>query len=159
MPGASAASRLQTNFKLRDDSNMYAVIETGGKQYRVGLGQRLRVETLPAESGATVALDRVLMVADGEAVQVGTPVLDGAQVEAEVLGHGRGDKILVFKKKRRKNYRRRMGHRQNFTELRITRIGDSIWTAPEPTAPEAEAAPAETPVEADTDTGAGADKE
>ncbi len=101
---------------------MYAVIKTGGKQYRVAEGDKLRVETLDADEGATVNLDQVLMVGDGETINVGAPMLEGATVSATVLSHGRGKKINVIKFRRRKHYRRQMGHRQNFTELKITAI-------------------------------------
>lgn len=98
---------------------MYAVIKTGGKQYRVAEGDRLSVEKLDAEAGATIELDQVLMVVDGDRVQVGTPLVEGAKVTAEVTRHGRGPKIRVIKFKRRKQYRKQMGHRQDFTELNI----------------------------------------
>lgn len=101
---------------------MYAVILSGGKQYRVEVGDRVKVESLPVEEGASVSLDRVLMVADGADTRLGTPYLDGTAVTARVTRHGRGPKIRVFKMRRRKNSRRRMGHRQNFTELEITGI-------------------------------------
>ena len=101
---------------------MYAVIKTGGKQYRVAAGDKLRVETLDAEEGATVNLDQVLMVGDGESINVGSPTVDGASVSATVVSHGRNKKINVIKFRRRKHYRRQMGHRQNFTELEITAI-------------------------------------
>lgn len=101
---------------------MYAVIKSGGKQYRVAVGDVLRVESLPYESGDTVQLDDVLMVADGSNVQVGSPKLD-SKVTATVRGHGRGDKVEIVKFRRRKNYRRMNGHRQNYTELEITAIG------------------------------------
>ena len=101
---------------------MYAVIKTGGKQYRVAAGDKLRVETLDADEGATVNLDQVLMVGDGETINVGSPMLSGASVEAKVLAHGRHKKIDVIKFRRRKHYRRQMGHRQNFTQIEITAI-------------------------------------
>jgi large subunit ribosomal protein L21 len=104
---------------------MYAVIVTGGKQYKVREGERLRVEKLPATAGETVEFDQVLMVSDGDAVKVGRPYLDGGRVSATVNAHGRGDKINVIKFKRRKNYLRRMGHRQSFTEVTITGIAAS----------------------------------
>lgn len=107
---------------------MYAVIETGGKQYKVAVGDKLKVEKLIADEGTSVELDRVLMVADGENITVGSPVL-GTAVSATVLAHGRGDKIRVFKMKRRKNYRRTQGHRQAYTEIEITGIGDEIAAA------------------------------
>ena len=104
---------------------MYAVIRTGGKQYRVASGQVVKVERLDGEVGDTIAFDQVLMVGreqgDGEP-QIGSPLLEGAQVTAEVLEQGKGPKVIVFKKKRRKNYRRRRGHRQLQTVLRIRDI-------------------------------------
>jgi len=101
---------------------MYAVIQTGGKQYRVAVGDVVQVESLPYEEGASVELDRVMLVSDGETTRVGDPFLAGTTVAATVRGHGRGPKIRVFKLRRRKNSRRSMGHRQNYTELEITRI-------------------------------------
>ncbi len=101
---------------------MYAVIKTGGKQYRVAVGDVLKVESLPVEPGATVELDKVLLVADDAGVKLGSPHLTGTSVTATVKGHGRADKIRIFKLRRRKSSRRRMGHRQNYTELEITSI-------------------------------------
>jgi len=101
---------------------MYAVLKTGGKQYRVTAGEKLKIEQIPAEVGSEIVLDQVLMVADGDAVQMGTPLLSGAQITAKVLAHGRGDKIRIFKMRRRKHYRRTQGHRQNYTEIEILRI-------------------------------------
>jgi len=99
---------------------MYAVVKTGGKQYRVAPGAVIKVERLEAEVGATIALDQVLMIGDnGDAPKVGAPLVDGASVAAEVLEQSRAPKIIVFKKKRRKNYRRKRGHRQLQTVLRI----------------------------------------
>nr|VFK63280.1 MAG: large subunit ribosomal protein L21 [Candidatus Kentron sp. UNK]VFK70794.1 MAG: large subunit ribosomal protein L21 [Candidatus Kentron sp. UNK] len=102
---------------------MYAVVMTGGKQYRIQVGDSLRVEKLAAEEGASVTLDKVLMVGAGEDVTVGTPYIEGGNVSAKVTSHGRGKKIRIVKFKRRKSYRRTQGHRQNFTELEITGIG------------------------------------
>ncbi|HXV07734.1 MAG TPA: 50S ribosomal protein L21 [Burkholderiales bacterium] len=101
---------------------MYAVIKTGGKQYRVSAGEKLKVESLPADVGAEITLDQVLMVADGDNVAMGTPTLSGASVKATVLGHGRGDKVKIFKMRRRKHYRKTQGHRQNYTEIQISGI-------------------------------------
>ena len=101
---------------------MYAVLKTGGKQYKVSENDVIIVERLSGESGANINLDKVLMIGEGENATVGTPIIEGAFVTAEVLEHKRGDKITVFKKKRRKNYRRTMGHRQELTVLRITDI-------------------------------------
>ncbi len=100
---------------------MYAIVETGGKQYRVTEGETLRVDRLDAEAGAELTLDKVLMLG-GERVAVGTPYVQGASVRAQVVRHGRGRKVIVFKMKRRKNYRRKRGHRQAFTELRILEV-------------------------------------
>ncbi|MDD3609997.1 MAG: 50S ribosomal protein L21 [Halothiobacillaceae bacterium] len=101
---------------------MYAVVVTGGKQYRVAEGETLKVELLDAEQGSTVELDQVLLVANGADIKVGTPLVAGAKVQAEVLGHGRAKKIEIIKFRRRKHYRKRQGHRQYFTELKITGI-------------------------------------
>lgn len=101
---------------------MYAVIKTGGKQYRVSTGDKLRVETLPAEVGAEIAFDQVLMVAEGEKVSVGKPLVAGATVKATVVSHGRGDKVRIFKHRRRKHFKKQAGHRQNYTEVEISGI-------------------------------------
>jgi large subunit ribosomal protein L21 len=101
---------------------MYAVIKTGGKQYRVTAGDVISVEKLAAEPGSTVSLDEVLMVGEEGSPTIGTPTVAGASVKAEVLDQTRGDKIIVFKKKRRQGYRRKAGHRQDLTVLRITDI-------------------------------------
>ena len=101
---------------------MYAVVKTGGKQYRVSAGEKLKVEQIPAEVGSEVVLDQVLLVADGEAVRMGAPLVDGAAVTAKVLAQGRGDKVHIFKMRRRKHYRKSQGHRQNYTELEIIGI-------------------------------------
>ncbi|HET9748337.1 MAG TPA: 50S ribosomal protein L21 [Casimicrobiaceae bacterium] len=101
---------------------MYAVVKTGGKQYKVAPGEKLKVEQIPADVGAEVILDQVLMVGDGDAVRVGQPTLAGATVKAIVLAHGRGEKIRIFKMRRRKHYQKHQGHRQNYTELRIESI-------------------------------------
>ena len=101
---------------------MYAVIKTGGKQYRVSPGENVKIEQLAADVGATIVLDQVLMVADGEAVKVGTPTLAGAKVSATVVSHGRGPKIRIFKMRRRKHYQKTQGHRQNYTEIRVDAI-------------------------------------
>ena len=101
---------------------MYAVIKTGGKQYKVAPGEKLKVELLPAEVGAEVVIDQVLMVGDGESVRLGQPVVTGASVTATVLAHGRGEKVTIFKMRRRKHYRKHQGHRQGYTELKIESI-------------------------------------
>ena len=101
---------------------MYAVIRTGGKQYKVAAGGKLKVESLPAEVGSEITIDDVLMVANGDDIKVGTPVVAGASVKATVLSHGRGDKVLIYKMRRRKHYRKTQGHRQNYTEIRIDGI-------------------------------------
>ena len=105
------------------DHTMYAVFQTGGKQFRAEPGTRLRIPTLEAEIGDSVTFDHVLLAGDGaEKVHVGTPTVDGASVKAEVIRHGRGDKVIVFKRKRRKGYRKKQGHRQNFTEIRVEEV-------------------------------------
>ena len=101
---------------------MYAVVKTGGKQYRVSAGEKLKVEQIPADVGAQVTLDQVLMVGEGESVRVGTPTVAGVSVTATVVAHGRGEKVKIFKMRRRKHYQKHQGHRQNYTELRIDAI-------------------------------------
>jgi large subunit ribosomal protein L21 len=101
---------------------MYAVVTTGGKQYRVEAGSELVVERLSAEPGAAITFDRVLLVGDGEAVTVGTPTVDGASVSATVLGEALGPKLVVFKFKQKVKYRRRTGHRQHLTRVRVDEI-------------------------------------
>ncbi len=115
---------------------MYAVIKTGGKQYRVREGDTLRIEKLAAEKGAKVQFDQVLMVGEGDDVKLGTPYVSGTQVSATVIAQGRGDKIKVVKFKRRKNYLRQKGHRQDYTEVEITGIAG----AAKPKAAKAESA-------------------
>jgi large subunit ribosomal protein L21 len=102
--------------------SMYAVVKTGGKQYRVSAGEKVKVEQIAADVGAEIALDQVLLVADGEAVRLGAPLVDGVSVTAKVLAHGRGDKIEIFKMRRRKHYRKSQGHRQNYPEIEILGI-------------------------------------
>jgi large subunit ribosomal protein L21 len=124
---------------------MYAVVRTGGKQYRVSKDDVIIVEKLAAEAGAAVELDQVLMLDDGRETLVGTPLVDGARVAATVLDQTRNDKIIVFKKKRRKDYRRTKGHRQNVTVLRITEIlAKGQQASPAPAAAKAETAEAVT---------------
>jgi large subunit ribosomal protein L21 len=101
---------------------MYAVIKTGGKQYKVSAGEKLKVESIPAAVGSEIVLDQVLMVADGERVTTGTPLVSGATVKATVVSHGRGEKVKIFKLNRRKHYRKTLGHRQNYTEIQINGI-------------------------------------
>jgi large subunit ribosomal protein L21 len=101
---------------------MYAVIKTGGKQYRVAPGEKIKIEQIPADVGATIVLDQVLMVADGDAVKLGTPLVSGATVSATVMSHGRGAKVKIFKMRRRKHYQKTQGHRQNYTEIRVDAI-------------------------------------
>ena len=101
---------------------MYAVVKTGGKQYKVAPGEKLRIERIPADVGAEVILDQVLMVGGGESVRLGQPTVAGATVKATVIAQGRGEKVRIFKMRRRKNYHRTQGHRQNYTELAIDAI-------------------------------------
>jgi large subunit ribosomal protein L21 len=125
---------------------MYAVIKTGGKQYRVAPEDVIEVERLGGNPGDTVELGEVLMIAGEAGIEVGTPVVKGATVTAELVAHTRGDKIIVFKKRRRKHYRRRQGHRQDLTVLKVTAINSAgkkpARKAAKPSA-EAEAQPAE----------------
>jgi large subunit ribosomal protein L21 len=102
---------------------MYAIIRTGGKQYRVAPGERIKIEHLNAEVGAALEFGEVLFHSDGTNVKTGAPLIDGAKIKATVVGHGRGEKVKVFKMRRRKNYRRTQGHRQGYTEIHIDSIG------------------------------------
>lgn len=101
---------------------MYAVIKTGGKQYRVAAGEKIKVEQIPADVGAEIILDQILMVGSGESVTIGAPLVSGATVKAVVLSQGRHDKVNIFKMRRRKHYQKHQGHRQNYTELRIEAV-------------------------------------
>jgi len=101
---------------------MYAVIRTGGKQYRVSAGEKLKIEKLPAGVGSELVLDQVLLVGEGQALKVGTPVVKGASVKAKIVSHGLGEKVMTFKLRRRKNSKRHRGHRQVYTEIEITGI-------------------------------------
>jgi large subunit ribosomal protein L21 len=101
---------------------MYAVIMTGGKQYRVSQGDKVRVEKLDAAEGDSIEFGKVLMVVDGDDIKIGAPVLDGGKVTAQVKAHGRGDKVEIIKFRRRKHHMKRQGHRQAYTELEITGI-------------------------------------
>jgi len=101
---------------------MYAVVATGGKQYRVREGQILRVEKIPGDIGAPVTFDKVLMYSDGEAVDIGQPVLENVAVNGHIIEQGKAKKVIVFKYKRRKRYRRKQGHRQQYTAIRIDNI-------------------------------------
>ena len=101
---------------------MYAVIKTGGKQYRVAAGEKIKVEQIAADVGQEIVIDQVLAVGNGADIRVGTPLVSGATVTATVVSHGRGEKVRIFKLRRRKHYQKRQGHRQNFTELHIGSI-------------------------------------
>ena len=101
---------------------MYAVIKTGGKQYRVIQGETLKIEIVAGDVGGEVVLDQVLMVGDGDKISVGKPLLSGATVKATIVAHGRHDKVSIFKMRRRKHYQKHQGHRQNYTEIRIDGI-------------------------------------
>lgn len=100
----------------------YAIIRTGGKQYRAEAGKTIRIPTLPGDAGSKITFDDVILGSDGDKTHVGAPALKGAHVTAEIVKHGKGDKIVVFKMKRRKNYAKKQGHRQKFTEVRIKDI-------------------------------------
>ena len=101
---------------------MYAVIKTGGKQYKVAAGEKIKVELLDAEVGAEVTLDQVLAVGSGDGLTVGAPLVAGATVNAKVVSHGKHDKVRIFKLRRRKHYKKSQGHRQNYTELEISAV-------------------------------------
>ena len=101
---------------------MYAVVKTGGKQYRITPGEKVKVEQIAADVGAEVVLDQVLMVGEGDSVRLGQPTIAGATVKATVVSHGRGDKVSIFKMRRRKHYQKHQGHRQAYTELKIDSI-------------------------------------
>ena len=109
--------------------NMYAVIKTGGKQYKVVAGEKLKVEKLEVAEGGKVIFDKILMLSTGEAVTIGSPLISGAVVNATVVSHGRGDKVMIFKFRRRKHYRKTQGHRQSYTEVLIGDI-NGAGTAP-----------------------------
>lgn len=101
---------------------MYAVIKTGGKQYKVAAGEKLKIEKLAGDVGSKVVIDKVLMIADGDNTTIGAPLIAGATVNATVLSHGRADKVMIFKFRRRKHYRKTQGHRQSYTEIQIGEI-------------------------------------
>ena len=101
---------------------MYAVIKTGGKQYKVAAGEKIKVELLDAEVGAEVTIDQVLAVGSGDGLTVGAPLVAGATVSATVVSHGKHDKVRIFKMRRRKHYKKSQGHRQNYTELEISAV-------------------------------------
>lgn len=103
---------------------MYAVIKTGGKQYRVAVGDKFKIEQIPADINSEVVLDQVLLVANGETLTVGNPLVSGATVTAKVVAHGRSDKVRIFKMRRRKHYRKSQGHRQNYTFVEILAINN-----------------------------------
>jgi large subunit ribosomal protein L21 len=101
---------------------MYAVIKTGGKQYKVAAGEKIKVEQLPADIGSEITIDQVLAVGAGDSIKFGAPLVAGASVLVKVIAQGRHDKVRIFKMRRRKHYQKRMGHRQNFTEIQIVSI-------------------------------------
>ncbi|KAG0323321.1 hypothetical protein BGZ97_008657 [Linnemannia gamsii] len=101
---------------------MYAVIKTGGKQYKVAAGEKLKIEQIPADIGAEVTLDQVLAIGEGESIRFGAPLVSGASVKVTVVAQGRHQKVTIFKMRRRKHYQRHAGHRQNYTEVRIDAI-------------------------------------
>ena len=109
-------------WRFLKDITMYAVIKTGGKQYRVANGEKLKVEQIPADIGQEIILDQVLMVGEGSDVKVGAPLVAGASVTVKVVSHGRADKVKIFKLRRRKHYQKHQGHRQNYTEIEVSAI-------------------------------------
>ena len=120
---------------------MYAVIKTGGKQYKVEAGATLKVEKLLGEVGSKVVIDKVLMINDGENTTIGAPLIAGATVNATVVSHGRADKVMIFKFRRRKHYRKTQGHRQSFTEILIDDVNGKGAVAAKPAAVAKSAAP------------------
>src|SRR6478672_1806190 len=119
--GLFAEIRLRSSFHCKR-SSMYAVIKTGGKQYRVASGEKIKVEQIAADVGQEIVIDQVLAVGNGSEIKVGTPLVSGATVVATVVAHGKHDKVRIFKMRRRKHYQKRQGHRQQFTELQIGAI-------------------------------------
>ena len=118
----SGAYLLGVRFVLNERSYMYAVIKTGGKQYRVAAGEKIKVEQIAADVGQEITIDQVLAVGIGSDLKVGSPLVAGATVKATVLAQGRHDKVRIFKMRRRKHYQKRQGHRQNYTELQISAV-------------------------------------
>jgi large subunit ribosomal protein L21 len=116
------ASAREKSFNQSMRFHMYAVIKTGGKQYKVVAGEKFKVEQIPADIGSEVTLDQVLAVGAGDTIKFGAPLVEGATVLATVLAHGRHDKVKIFKMRRRKHYQKHQGHRQNYTELQIVSI-------------------------------------
>lgn len=117
-----AASRVKKETPIKKVDKAYAIVQTGGKQYKVSAGETIDVARLPVAEGSAVELDQVLLVADGERVKMGTPTVEGAKVIAEVLGEGKGKKVIVFKYKPKVRYRRMKGHQQLYTRLAIKEI-------------------------------------
>jgi large subunit ribosomal protein L21 len=119
--------RLERRQAISERANMYAVIKTGGKQYKVAAGEKIKVEQIAADVGQEIVIDQVLAVGNGAELQVGTPWVAGAVVKATVLSHGKHDKVRIFKMRRRKHYQRHGGHRQTYTELQIgsLNVGES----------------------------------
>ena len=114
--------RLRSAQNRLEGADMYAVIKTGGKQYKVAAGEKIKIEQIAADVGQEIVIDQVLAVGDGANLQVGTPLVSGASVKATVLAQGRHDKVRIFKMRRRKHYQKRQGHRQNFTEIQISAV-------------------------------------
>jgi large subunit ribosomal protein L21 len=117
--GAAVPCLLQWAGGITERADMYAVIKTGGKQYKVAAGEKIKIEQIAADVGQEITIDQILAVGDGADLKVGTPLVVGASVIATVVAHGRHDKVRIFKMRRRKHYQKRQGHRQNFTEIQI----------------------------------------
>jgi large subunit ribosomal protein L21 len=118
----AVAWRREAEPNLLEGADMYAVIKTGGKQYKVAAGEKIKIEQIAADVGQEIVIDQVLAVGDGADLKVGTPLVAGAIVKATVLAQGRHDKVRIFKMRRRKHYQKRQGHRQNFTEIQISAV-------------------------------------
>jgi large subunit ribosomal protein L21 len=123
---ASCKVSLDRRLFLFHEVPMYAVIKTGGKQYKVAAGDKIKVEQMPADIGAEITIDQVLAVGAGEQISLGAPLVAGATVSATVVSHGRHDKVRIFKLRRRKHYKKQQGHRQNYTELLVSRIASPL---------------------------------
>jgi large subunit ribosomal protein L21 len=132
--GADNCHNLWFSQSILIEVPMYAVIKTGGKQYKVAAGDKIKIEQMPADIGTEITLDQVLAVGSGESIVVGSPLVAGATVSVTVLSQGRHDKVMIFKMRRRKHYRKTQGHRQNYTEVVISKIASELGESLAPVA-------------------------